>query len=148
ELYTGFSDWDSMFYSNLLSIPVLALFSFILEDWGTENLNRNFPEETRNFLFMAIAFSGAAAVGISYTTAWCIRVTSSTTYSMVGALNKLPVAASGMMFFGDPVTLGSVSAVAVGFFAGLLYAVAKNNQKKAESRMQADSIIPLTARKP
>ncbi|ESK96406.1 gdp-mannose transporter [Moniliophthora roreri MCA 2997] len=145
---TGFSDWDSMFYSNLLSIPVLALFSFILEDWGAENLNRNFPEETRNFLLMAIAFSGAAAVGISYTTAWCIRVTSSTTYSMVGALNKLPVAASGMMFFGDPVTLGSVSAVAVGFFAGVLYAVAKNNQKKAESRMQADSIIPLTARKP
>ncbi|KAL0579273.1 GDP-mannose transporter into the lumen of the Golgi [Marasmius crinis-equi] len=145
---TGFSDWDSMFYSNLLSIPVLAIFSFIVEDWGTENLNRNFPEETRNFLLFAIAFSGAAAVGISYTTAWCIRVTSSTTYSMVGALNKLPVAASGMLFFGDPVTTGSVSAVTVGFFAGVLYAVAKNNQKKAENRMQADAIIPLTNRKP
>ncbi|KAK1227225.1 GDP-mannose transporter into the lumen of the Golgi [Marasmius sp. AFHP31] len=145
---TGFTDWDSMFYSNLLSIPILAVFSFVAEDWGTENLNRNFPEETRNFLLFAIAFSGAAAVGISYTTAWCIRVTSSTTYSMVGALNKLPVAASGMLFFGDPVTTGSVSAVAVGFVAGLLYAVAKNNQKKAESRMQADAIIPLTARKP
>lgn len=38
------------------------------------------PEETRNFLLFAIAFSGAAAVGISYTTAWCVRVTSSTTY--------------------------------------------------------------------
>ncbi|KAG7093873.1 GDP-mannose transporter into the lumen of the Golgi [Marasmius oreades] len=145
---TGFSDWDSMFYSNLLSIPVLAIFSFVVEDWGIENLNRNFPEETRKFLLFVIAFSGAAAVGISYTTAWCIRVTSSTTYSMVGALNKLPVAASGMLFFGDPVTTGSVSAVAVGFFAGVLYAVAKNNQKKVESRTQADAIIPLTSRKP
>lgn len=67
---------------------------------------------------------------------------------MVGALNKLPVAASGMLFFGDPVTLGSVSAVSVGFFAGLVYAVAKNNQKKAESRLQADSMIPLATRKP
>lgn len=38
---TGFSDWDSMFYANLLSIPVLALFSIVVEDWGTENLNRN-----------------------------------------------------------------------------------------------------------
>jgi GDP-mannose transporter len=66
---------------------------------------------------------------------------------MVGALNKLPVAASGMIFFGDPVTLGSVSAIAVGFFAGVLYAVAKNNQKKAESRsQQTDSIIPLSTR--
>jgi len=145
---TGFSDWDSMFYNNLLSIPVLAVFSLLVEDWGSANLTRNFPPETRNFLLFAIAFSGAAAVGISYTTAWCVRVTSSTTYSMVGALNKLPVAASGMLFFGDPVTLGSVSAIGVGFFAGILYAVAKNNQKNTEARKQADGIIPLANRKP
>lgn len=64
---------------------------------------------------------------------------------MVGALNKLPIAASGMIFFGDPVTFGSVSAVAIGFFAGIVYAVAKNNQKKAESaRAQADVVLPLT----
>jgi len=141
---TGFSDWDSMFYNNLLSIPVLMICSVVIEDWGTENLNRNFPSETRNFLLMAISFSGAAAVGISYTTAWCIRVTSSTTYSMVGALNKLPVAASGMLFFGDPVTPSSVSAVGVGFFAGLLYAVAKNNQKKLDVR---DAVLPLVERR-
>ncbi|PCH44414.1 UDP-galactose transporter [Wolfiporia cocos MD-104 SS10] len=140
---TGFSDWDTMYYNNLLSIPVLAVFSLLAESWGSENLDRNFPQETRNFLLFAIAFSGAAAVGISYTTAWCIRATSSTTYSMVGALNKLPVAASGMIFFDDPVTFGSVSAVGVGFFAGLVYAVAKNNQKKAETAVQ-QGIIPMT----
>ncbi|KAI0788824.1 GDP-mannose transporter [Abortiporus biennis] len=144
---TGFSDWDSMFYNNLLSIPVLVIFSLGVETWTSENLNHNFPEATRNFLLFAIAFSGAAAVGISYTTAWCVRVTSSTTYSMVGALNKLPVAASGMIFFGDPVTLGSVSAVSVGFFAGLVYAVAKNNQKKQEQAAQQQHIIPLSNRK-
>ena len=38
---TGFSDWDTMFYNNLLSIPVLAIFSFIVEDWGKENLIRS-----------------------------------------------------------------------------------------------------------
>ena len=42
---TGFKDWDSVFYNNLLSIPVLAAFSFLFEDWGFENLNRNFPPE-------------------------------------------------------------------------------------------------------
>lgn len=144
---TGFSDWDSMFYNNLLSIPVLSAFSIVSEDWSADNLASNFPSASRNFLLMAIVFSGAAAVGISYTTAWCVRTTSSTTYSMVGALNKLPVAASGMMFFGDPVTPGSVSAIGVGFFAGVVYAVAKNNQKKTDGRMQADAIIPLTNRK-
>lgn len=65
---------------------------------------------------------------------------------MVGALNKLPIAASGMIFFGDPVTFGSVSAVGIGFFAGIVYAVAKSNQKKADSaRTQADTILPLAA---
>jgi GDP-mannose transporter len=67
--------------------------------------------------------------------------------SMVGALNKLPVAASGMLFFGDVVTFGSVLAIGLGFFAGIVYAVAKNNQKKTDSRTQADSIIPFTNRK-
>lgn len=64
--------------------------------------------------------------------------------SMVGALNKLPVAASGMLFFGDVITIGSVSAIGVGFFAGIVYAVAKNNQKKLESK--APSILPLSNR--
>jgi GDP-mannose transporter len=64
---------------------------------------------------------------------------------MVGALNKLPVAASGMLFFGDPVTPSSVSAVGVGFFAGLVYAVAKNNQKKTNSR-KAAAVLPLVDR--
>ena len=38
---TGFSDWDTMFYNNLLSIPVLAVFSLLVEDWGADNLNRS-----------------------------------------------------------------------------------------------------------
>jgi GDP-mannose transporter len=69
-------------------------------------------------------------------------------YSMVGALNKLPVAASGMIFFGDPVTLGSVSAVGLGFFAGIVYAIAKNNQSKLEKERQASSSSIPMYRKP
>jgi GDP-mannose transporter len=38
---TGFRDWDSMFYNNLLSIPVLAFFSILVEDWSSANLVRN-----------------------------------------------------------------------------------------------------------
>ncbi|KAG9102294.1 GDP-mannose transporter into the lumen of the Golgi [Ceratobasidium sp. 392] len=120
---TGFKDWDTMFYNNLLSIPVLLVFSLLFEQWNGKNLEANFPPATRNVLLTLMAMSGAAAVFISYTTA-----------CMVGALNKLPVAASGMIFFGDPVNFSSVSAVSIGFVAGLVYAVAKNNQAKAERR--------------
>ncbi|CAG8716046.1 20130_t:CDS:2 [Gigaspora margarita] len=109
----GFKDFDTVYYNNLLSIPLLIILSFTIEDWGVGNLEKNFPIEVRNTLVMAILFSGISAFAISYASAWCVRVTSSTTYSMVGALNKLPVAASGMIFFNDPVTFGSVSAITV-----------------------------------
>ena len=130
---TGFKDWDSMFYNNLLSIPVLVVASVVIEDWGSESLSLNFPASNRVLLLSAIAFSGAAAVAISYSTAWCVRVCGSTTYSMVGALNKLPVAASGMLFFGDPISFGNVTAIGVGGLAGIVYAVAKTNQVRVEA---------------
>jgi GDP-mannose transporter len=33
---------------------------------------------------------------------------------MVGALNKLPIAASGILFFGDSATFGNITAIIVG----------------------------------
>jgi hypothetical protein len=75
---------------------------------------------------------------------WPWQLTRARKCSMTGALNKLPVAASGMIFFGDPVTLGSVTAITVGFFAGILYAIAKNNQKKTDGAAKAETIIPMT----
>lgn len=35
-------------------------------------------------------------------------------FSMSGALNKLPIAILGMLYFKDPVTVGGVSAIFVG----------------------------------
>ncbi len=118
-----------MFYNNVLSIPILLLASLFVENWSGENLDRNFPIERRNSLIMAMIFSGLSSVFISYTSAWCVRVTSSTTYSMVGALNKLPIAISGLVFFDAPVTLPSVSAIGVGFVSGIVYALAKVKQQ-------------------
>lgn len=38
---TGFTDWETLRYNNLLSIPPLVIFSLILEDWSYESLIRN-----------------------------------------------------------------------------------------------------------
>lgn len=126
---TNFKDFDTMFYNNVLSIPILLICSVFVENWSHENLNINFPPDRRNNLILAMIFSGLSSVFISYTSAWCVRVTSSTTYSMVGALNKLPIALSGLVFFDAPVTVPSVSAIAVGFVSGIVYAVAKVKQQ-------------------
>ncbi|RKU41012.1 GDP-mannose transporter into the lumen of the Golgi [Coniochaeta pulveracea] len=134
----NFKDWDTMFYNNALSIPVLIVCSLIAEDWSVENLAKNFPEENRNALYIGMIYSGLAAIFISYCSAWCIRATSSTTYSMVGALNKLPIALSGLIFFDAPVTFGSVSAIFIGFVSGLVFAWAKVRQTVSKS------ILPTT----
>jgi len=129
-----------MFYNNLLTIPVLLVCSMIFEDWSAKNIALNFPEPNRTSLMIAMIFSGLSSVGISYTSAWCVRTTSSTTYSMVGALNKLPLSLSGLIFFGTPVTFFSVFAIILGFISGLVYTLAKIQQK---SRKQ--DLLPTQA---
>lgn len=146
-----------MFYNNLLSIPVLLVCTLFLEDWSGANVVKNFPLESRNNLMIAMFISGLSSVFISYTSAWCVRVTSSTTYSMVGALNKLPIAISGLIFFDAPVTFFSVTvcplciilfgnldsgsltgrsqAIAIGFVSGIVYTMAKMQQQKQTSSL-------------
>ncbi|KAK4512492.1 uncharacterized protein ATC70_003193 [Mucor velutinosus] len=141
---TNFKDFDTVYYNNLLSIPLLIIPSFIFEDWSAESLAKNFPADVRQAMLVAMVFSGASAFAMSYASAWCVRTTSSTTYSMVGALNKLPIAASGIMFFGDPATFGNVTAIIVGFIAGLVYSVAKTLANKATSNNNKD-IIPMSS---
>lgn len=133
---TNFKDFDTMFYNNLLSIPILLIASILLEDWSTENIDLNFPPESRTSVWAAMIISGATSVGISYCSGWCIRVTSSTTYSMVGALNKLPIALSGLIFFDAPVNFFSISSIFLGFSAGLVYVVAKQKQKELQAKQE------------
>src|SRR5262245_44494145 len=120
----------AMYYNNLLSIPILVVLSILVEDWSGPNLRKNFPEETRKGLVIGMIYSGLVTVAMSYCSAWCLRVTSSTTYSMVGALNKLPIAISGLIFFAAPITVGSVSAIFIGFVSGIVYAWARIKQSK------------------
>ncbi|KAK4941696.1 GDP-mannose transporter into the lumen of the Golgi [Elasticomyces elasticus] len=143
---TNFKDFDTMFYNNLLTIPILLAGSFITEDWSSLNLAKNFPPVARNAIIGAMIFTGLSSIFISYTSAWCVRATSSTTYSMVGALNKLPIAVSGLIFFDAPVTIPSVSAIFVGFVSGIVYALAKvRESSKPKTGILPTSNIPMSA---
>ncbi|KAL8771307.1 MAG: hypothetical protein Q9209_003212 [Squamulea sp. 1 TL-2023] len=143
---TNFKDFDTMFYNNVLSIPILLIASFLLEDWSSTNINTNFPPLQRNRIILAMIFSGLSSVFISYTSAWCVRVTSSTTYSMVGALNKLPIALSGLVFFDAPITIPSVSAIGVGFVSGIVYTLAKVKQSaKPKGGILPTTTVPMSA---
>ncbi|CAD6626864.1 BAH_G0017740.mRNA.1.CDS.1 [Saccharomyces cerevisiae] len=125
---TNFKDFDTMFYNNVLALPILLLFSFCVEDWSSANLTNNFSNDS----LTAMIISGVASVGISYCSGWCVRVTSSTTYSMVGALNKLPIALSGLIFFDAPRNFLSILSIFIGFLSGIIYAVAKQKKQQAQ----------------
>ncbi|KAL5121740.1 GDP-mannose transporter into the lumen of the Golgi [Pleosporales sp. CAS-2024a] len=142
---TNFKDYDTMYYNNLLTIPILLIASILVEDWSSANITKNFPPEQRTTVITVMIVSGMSTVFISYTSAWAVRVTSSTTYSMVGALNKLPIAISGLVFFDAPVTFGSVSAIFVGFVSGIVYALAKVRQNSKPKTILPTSNIPLSA---
>lgn len=123
---TNFKDYDTMYYNNMLALPILFLFSLLTEDWSPENVSSNFTGDSLS----AMIISGLTSVGISYCSGWCVRATSSTTYSMVGALNKLPIALAGLIFFDAPRNFLSILSIFIGFASGLLYAVAK--QRKSQ----------------
>ncbi|KAK7961671.1 GDP-mannose transporter [Apiospora aurea] len=131
---------DVMFYNNLLSIPILLLCSALLEDWSTPNLQNNFPAPTRAHLGTGMLYSGLVAILISYCTPWCIRATSSTTYAMAGALNKLPVAVLGIVFFAGPVTVAGAAAISIGVLSGVVYAWEKTRETGQPS---GKPILPL-----
>ena len=134
-----------MFYNNLLSIPILLACSGLLEDWSAPNLQRNFPVVGRQQLAAGMVYSGLVAILISYCTPWCIRATSSTTYAMVGALNKLPVAVLGIVFFASPVTFAGTVAIAIGVLSGVVYTWTKTRET-AERRgeLKEKPILPLS----
>ena len=134
-----------MFYNNLLTVPILLATTILFEDWSSANLSRNFPAESRNTIIFAMIITGLGTVFISYTSAWCVRVTSGATYSMVGALNKIPIAISGLLFFDAPVTLPSVSAITIGSASGIVYAVAKIKQSEASKPSGLPTANPLVS---
>ncbi|KAG0024886.1 GDP-mannose transporter into the lumen of the Golgi [Entomortierella chlamydospora] len=141
----NFQDFDTVYYNNLLSLPVMLVLSFCLEGWTSGEFERTFAPEVRSPIITAILLSGISSFLISYGSAWCVRCTSSTTYSMVGALNKLPVAASGILFFGDPATLGNIFGIFFGFIAGLLYSYSKTEQAQKNFALANGSPLSTTS---
>ncbi|KAJ3283425.1 GDP-mannose transporter into the lumen of the Golgi [Borealophlyctis nickersoniae] len=161
----SFQDFDTVYFNNILSVPVLATLSLLLEHREISKLSYqyfpNLPSAAENMaarqafigLAVAIAVSSVCSFAIGYSTSWCVRVTSSTTYSMVGSLNKLPIAVAGMLFFDDAVTFAGVLAVLIAFAAGILYSHAKSTLQRStlfpthssSSLPHKYSIPPLTS---
>lgn len=81
------------------------------------------------FLFAA-TLSGLLGLLISFSSMWCLHLTSPTTFSLVGSCNKVPLAILGIMLFNAPVNLPNLAGIFVALFGGILFAYAKVSQKR------------------
>ena len=141
----GFKDFDTVYYNNILSIPVLLALSWLTErDLYGETIDI-IANDTAGGLSFAIALTGVTAFFISYCSGWCVRVTSSTTLSMVGALNKLPIAVFGMLLFDDVFTFSGAMGIVLMFFGGVLYAKGKADQANSIKRETVEKSVKMTS---
>ena len=118
-------EFSMVFYNNLLSLPAVAVLMMFTGEfrsiWNEPDLHNP------SFLLVA-GLSGLLGFGISFTSLWFISTTTPTIYSLVGSLNKVPLAFIGMFLFAAPWSLQNLASISVGLAAGVVFAIAKTRK--------------------
>ena len=87
---------------------------------------RDEPDLANPSFMLVAALSGVLGFGISFTSLWFISTTTPTIYSLVGSLNKVPLAFIGLFLFATPWSMQNLGSIAVGLMAGVVFAIAKS----------------------
>jgi GDP-mannose transporter len=78
-----------VYYNNLLSVPLLLLVASL----NGEILKAvEYPDWASIGFQITLLVSGVVGFALNGAALWCVQATSPSTYSMVGALNKIPLA--------------------------------------------------------
>jgi GDP-mannose transporter len=111
-----------VFYNNVLSLPLLLGLAMYTGEIFTVLQQ----PALRNPSFLAAALvSALCGFLISFCSLWFLSTTTATTYSLVGSLNKIPIATIGLLMFEKAWRLENVASVAVGLVAGVIFVRAK-----------------------
>lgn len=112
-----------VFYNNVLSLPLIA----VLMWWYGELTTVIYEPALQNPMFLIAASASAlVAFSISFASLWFLSTTTATSYSLVGSLNKIPVAIIGLVAFNVPWNLENLASILVGLVAGIVFVKAKS----------------------
>ena len=112
-----------VYYNNVLSLPLIA----VLMWWYGEVHGLLEQPALRNPVFLVAACaSSLVAFSISFASLWFLSTTTATSYSLVGSLNKIPVAVIGLVAFNVPWSLENLASIMVGLVAGIVFVKAKS----------------------
>jgi GDP-mannose transporter len=134
---TKLSEWGSAYYNNFLSIFVLGGLAVLNGELATVF---EFPALTDSMFIAAVVSSGFIGTALSLSVFWLVKVTSPTSYSMIGALNKIPVTIVSVFIFHTVLTLESTFSLTVGLASGVVYTYAKYQETLERQR---NAIPPL-----
>lgn len=119
-------EFSMVYYNNLLSLPFIMALMWYFGEWQT------LPHQAAlaNPMFQTVALMGGLiGFAISFSGLWFLSQTTATIYSLVGALNKIPVAIVGIVAFHEASSAKNAMSIAIGLFAGVLFVHAKARGK-------------------
>ncbi|KAM0681640.1 GDP-mannose transporter into the lumen of the Golgi [Glugoides intestinalis] len=116
---------ESVFFTNLLSIPILSVLSLKFDQFEV-------PDANITILATCIILSSIAAYFTSFSTAWSMKILSSTSYSMLGSMNKLIISASGFLIFQEKIEKVKLISIMVGIFSGMIYSLDSIKRRQQE----------------
>jgi len=115
-------EFSMVLYNNALSIPPVLLLVVIFG----EHRGLLAQPALRDPAFAAVAaLGGVIGFGISFSALWFLSQTTATIYSLVGALNKIPVAVVGIALFHEASSPQNLASIFIGLGAGILFVYAK-----------------------
>jgi|SaaInlStandDraft_7_1057024.scaffolds.fasta_scaffold39102_2 GDP-mannose transporter len=129
--YFNLGEWGMSYYNNLISLPLLLAAAVLM---GELPILYAYPHWFNPSFLVALGVSGALGFLISVASFWCISINSATTFSMLGALNKVPLSILGAFLFSAAVTLSNALSLAIGLCGGLLYAYGKYLEMEAKAK--------------
>lgn len=111
--YKNSSTAESIFFPNLIAIPMIGLLSSIFE---TQNIPSKNP-----LLIYFIVLSSICALLTALSTSYVLKYLSSTTFSMIGAFNKILMGFSGLIFLSESLNHLKLFSLILGSFSSILY---------------------------
>ncbi|KAG2492125.1 hypothetical protein HYH03_009616 [Edaphochlamys debaryana] len=116
-------EFSMVYYNNLLSIPpIVAMIWYFGEYKGLMEQ----PALQNPAFLMVSSMGGIIGFAISFSSLWFLSQTTATIYSLVGALNKIPVAVVGLVAFAEPTNPKNLMSIIIGLGAGVLFTQVKS----------------------
>eukprot|EP01059_Diplonema_ambulator_P022548 TRINITY_DN37856_c0_g1_i1.p1 TRINITY_DN37856_c0_g1~~TRINITY_DN37856_c0_g1_i1.p1 ORF type:complete len:366 (+),score=91.17 TRINITY_DN37856_c0_g1_i1:41-1099(+) len=134
--------WGPVYYNNLLALPPLLLPTIYSAPVWEEQLTLS-----SKWLQLWLTLMMLVGAIMTMSSFWCMRMTSPTTYSVVGALNKVPLAIISMWVFDQYPTAYGAFGIFLALLGGVLYTVvnvnASSNQamREKKDRERAESAM-------